>query len=238
MKQFVYAIIIYSLISAGAIAQNYDKGYDAAKIGDYETALKEWRPLVEKGNALAQYQIGLLYQHGKGVSKNLVKATTWYRLAAEQNLALAQSNLGNLYLSGRGVKRDFKKALYWSKRAAFQGEVTAQTRLAFILRYGKGTKRNVPESLIWYTKAAEQGYAPAQNALATIYANGKIVRRSYLLALKWLKISSFFGSKKGPGYRHWVSKKLTTREKKEANQLVHKWIVAYKNKKQRGNSSK
>ena len=134
-------------------------------------------------------------------------------------------------MSGRGIKQDFKKALYWSKRAAFQGEVAAQTRLAFILRYGKGTKRNIPESLIWYKRAAKQGYAPAQDALATIYANGKIVRRSYLLAFKWLKISSLFGSKKSPGYRHWVSKKLTAKEKKKANQLVQKWVIAYKNRK-------
>ena len=231
MKQFVYSIIVYLALSASGGAQDYDKGYDAAKIGDYETALKEWRPLAEKKNALAQFQIGLLYQHGKGVSKNLVKAAILYQLAAEQNLASAQSSLGNFYLSGRGIKQDFKKALYWSKRAAFQGEVAAQTRLAFILRYGKGTKRNIPESLIWYKRAAKQGYAPAQDALATIYANGKIVRRSYLLAFKWLKISSLFGSKKSPGYRHWVSKKLTAKEKKKANQLVQKWVIAYKNRK-------
>ena len=233
MKQFVYSIIVYLTLSAVAVGQDYDKGYDAAKIGDYETALKEWRPLAEKKNALAQYQIGLLYQHGKGVFKNLVKAATLYQLAAEQNLASAQSSLGNFYLSGRGVKQDFKKALYWSKRAAFQGEVTAQTRLAFVLRYGKGTKRNIPESLIWYKKAAEQGYVPAQDSLATIYANGKIVGRSYLLAFKWLNISSLFGSKKGPGYRHWVSKKLTAQEKKEAYRLAEKWITAYKNRKRK-----
>ena len=206
MKHLFYVIIAYLVFSPDTVGQDYNKGYDAAKIGDYETALKEWRPLAEKKNALAQYQIGLLYQHGKGVSKNLAKAATWYRLAAEQKLGSAQSSLGKFYLSGRGVKRDFKKALYWSKRAAFQGEAAAQTRLAFILRYGKGTKRNIPKSLIWYKKAAEQGYAPAQDSLATIYATGKIVRRSYLLAFKWLKISTFFGSKKGPGYRNWVSK--------------------------------
>jgi len=232
MKHLIYAVMAYLMFSAGPVAQDYDKGYDAAKIGDYKTALKEWRPLAEKKNALAQYQIGLLYQHGKGVSKNLVKATTWYRLAAKQNLAQAQSSLGNFYLLGRGVKRDFKKALYWSNRAAFQGEAAAQTRLAFILRYGKGTKRNIPKSLIWYKKAAEQGYAPAQDSLATIYATGKIVRRSYLLAFKWLKISTFFGSKKGPGYRNWVSKKLTVQEKTEAYQLAQKWIAAYKNRNQ------
>ena len=233
MKHLFYAIIAYLVLSPDTVGQDYNKGYDAAKIGDYETALKEWRPLAEKKNALAQYQIGLLYQHGKGVSKNLVKAATWYRLAAEQNLGSAQSSLGKFYLSGRGVKRDFKKALYWSKRGAFQGEAAAQTRLAFILRYGKGTKRNIPESLIWYKKAAEQGYVPAQDSLATIYANGKIVGRSYLLAFKWLNISSLFGSKKGPGYRHWVSKKLTAQEKKEAYRLAEKWITAYKNRKRR-----
>ena len=38
----------------------YDKG-------DYETALKEWRPLAEQGNAKAQFNLRFMYRNGKGI---------------------------------------------------------------------------------------------------------------------------------------------------------------------------
>ena len=34
---------------------DYQKGLDAAKRGDYATALREWQPLAEQGNASAQF---------------------------------------------------------------------------------------------------------------------------------------------------------------------------------------
>ncbi len=45
---------------------SYQEGLDAFDRGDYETALKEWRPLAEQGVAKAQYGLGFMYQKGKG----------------------------------------------------------------------------------------------------------------------------------------------------------------------------
>ena len=46
---------------------DFQKGLAAARSGDYATALREWTPLAKQGNANAQFQIGAMYEVGKGV---------------------------------------------------------------------------------------------------------------------------------------------------------------------------
>ena len=41
---------------------DFQKGLSAIDKGDYATALREWRPLAEKGNADVQYNLGLICQ--------------------------------------------------------------------------------------------------------------------------------------------------------------------------------
>ena len=78
-------------ISWGA---DFQKGLEAAKTGDYATALREWEPLAEQGDADAQYNLGIMYDEGQGVQQDYKVAVKWYRLAAEQGEANAQYNLG------------------------------------------------------------------------------------------------------------------------------------------------
>ena len=44
--------------------------------GELATPLKEWRPLAEKGDARAQYHLGLMYENGEGVPQDDEKAVT------------------------------------------------------------------------------------------------------------------------------------------------------------------
>ena len=83
------AVVGALLFSVGtAVADNAD-GLAAAMRGDYATALKEFRPLAERGDAEAQYNLGVMYTNGHGVLKNDAVAVTLYRKAAEQGLAEA-----------------------------------------------------------------------------------------------------------------------------------------------------
>ena len=42
---------------------DYQKGLDAAKSVDFATALREWRPLAQQGNAKARYNLGIISAH-------------------------------------------------------------------------------------------------------------------------------------------------------------------------------
>ena len=46
---------------------DFHKGLTAYTSGDYATALREWEPLAEQGDDLAQIYLGFLYEKGQGV---------------------------------------------------------------------------------------------------------------------------------------------------------------------------
>jgi hypothetical protein len=72
----------------------FNEGVDAYNRGDYATAVREWRPLAKQGTAEAQYNLGVMYDKGRGVPQDHAEAVQWYRKAAEQGDAGAQYNLG------------------------------------------------------------------------------------------------------------------------------------------------
>src|SRR5262245_40303913 len=96
-------------------------GWTAYDRGDDATALRQWTPVAQDGDADAQYLVGLIYDTGRSAPADHVAAAKWYALAAEQGHAAAQNNLGLLYYSGRGVRRSMEQAAEWYGRAAAQG---------------------------------------------------------------------------------------------------------------------
>ena len=82
-------------------------GEEASKRGDYAMALKEFRPLAQEGDADAQFNLGLMYSEGYGVSQDYKEAAQWFRLAAKQGHPDAQLNLGILYAEGAGVPQNY-----------------------------------------------------------------------------------------------------------------------------------
>ncbi len=117
MKRFLLVLVLTCTLSTPAWA-GFDEGAAAYERGDYETALREWRPLAEQGHAKAQYNLGLMYANGRGVTQDYGEAVKWYRRAAEQGLATAQYNLGVMYSNGRGVAQDYVQAHLWFNLAA------------------------------------------------------------------------------------------------------------------------
>ena len=77
------------VLAAPAAGQDFNKGLEAYGRGDYATALREWRPLADAGYAVAQYNVGVMYRHGRGVPQDHAEAVKWYRLAAAQGDANA-----------------------------------------------------------------------------------------------------------------------------------------------------
>jgi TPR repeat protein len=100
---------------------DFQKGLDAYNKQDYATALREWTPLAEKGDARAQSNLGEMYYYGEGVSEDDKTAVKWYRLAAEQGYARAQNKLGLMYAKGQGVIKDNVYAHMWWNIAASSG---------------------------------------------------------------------------------------------------------------------
>ncbi|QIC72349.1 sel1 repeat family protein [Acinetobacter indicus] len=65
---------------------------------------------AKKGDMTAQYNLGVMYANGQGVTQNYSKAFEWYSRAAAQGDADAQYRLGLMYASGQGVTQNYSKA--------------------------------------------------------------------------------------------------------------------------------
>ena len=112
---------VLSLAFTPVAAQDFQKGLAAYQAGDYATTLQEWIPSAEAGDAVAQYNLGIMYYNGKGVPQDYAEAFKWYRLAADQGDADAQYNLGFMYENGQGVLQDNVMAHMWYNIASANG---------------------------------------------------------------------------------------------------------------------
>ncbi len=124
MKRTLAAAFLCLMLATPTWA-GFDEGMAAYERRDYATALREFRPLAEKGDAKAQYNVGLMYHDGSGVPQDYVEAVEWYRKAAEQGYDDAQLSLGLMYREGIGVPQDYVQAHKWFNLAAAQGNKTA-----------------------------------------------------------------------------------------------------------------
>jgi len=89
VRRIIVAATLLIAFMATARA-DFQDGFAAADRGDYATALREWRPLAEQGDASAQYNLGLMYDKGQGVPQDYVQAHLWYNLAAAQGTEKAR----------------------------------------------------------------------------------------------------------------------------------------------------
>ena len=135
---------------AGAL-EDADKAY-ASK--NYTQALKLYKPLALKGEASAQYNLGVMYNNGQGVIQDYAEAVKWYKLAAVQGDAYAQSNLGFMYERGRGVIQDYTEALKYYMLATMQGNATAFNNLGVMFEAGNGVTQDYVIAHMWYNLAA------------------------------------------------------------------------------------
>ena len=118
------SIIALSLlgISSFAMAADFADGFEAATAQDYKKAASIWQTLAEKGDASAQFNLGMLYHSGIAGYMNEEEAVKWYQKAASNGNYRAQEYLTVGYREGWfGLKKDDAKADFWQAKLDQQG---------------------------------------------------------------------------------------------------------------------
>ena len=111
----------------------------------------QWfRKAAEQGSAIAQYNLGFMYDAGEGVAANGAEAVKWYGMAANQGNVDAQFNLGLMYCKGDEVPKDGIAAVKWFRLAAAQGEAKAANSLGFMYNTGDGVPVDGVVAAKWY----------------------------------------------------------------------------------------
>jgi len=164
--RFRYLAALAWLIALGAplSAQSVAAGADAWAKGDYDTAVENWRPLAEKGDPDAQFNLGQAYRWGRGVTANLSAAQTWYERAAGSGQMDAQVILG-LMLFQNG---DHAAGLRWLKAASEKGEPRAMLIYGTALYNGDSVPQDAVLGYAYVSRAAAQGLQAAKDTLAQL----------------------------------------------------------------------
>jgi len=180
--------ILSLLLSSNAWSADFAAGQTAYDSGDYETALAEWQPLADEGDANGQFGIGLLYGNGFGVPLDDEQALKWYGLAAGQGHAEAQCNLAVMYANGWGVPQSDEEAFKWYSLAADQGVTSAQINVGRMYAGGFGVAEDKVLGQKWYSIASELGDDDAtfnRDNLAGIMSAEEIAEANRL-TIEWM----------------------------------------------------
>ncbi|HEV8407778.1 MAG TPA: SPOR domain-containing protein [Sphingomicrobium sp.] len=163
-RKYLIASAFIAFLATPISAQSVKAGIDAWQRADYSGAVAIWRPLAEKGDADAEFNLGQAYRLGRGVPINLAAAKTWFERAANQGHVDAETTLG-LLLFQNGNQAE---GLNWLKKAAQQDEPRALLVYGTALVNGDGVTQDPVLGYAYVTRAAAQGLEPARQTLAQL----------------------------------------------------------------------
>lgn len=201
MRTLLLALSI-GLASSPASAQSVRAGIEAWQKGDAAAAVAIWRPLADKGDADAAFNLGQAYRLGKGVPLDLAHAQGWLERAARKGHVDAAATLGLLlFQNGNRVG-----GMRWLKAAAEAGEPRAMLMVGTAMYNGDGVPQDPVTAYAYVSRAAAQGLGPAKATLADMDQIMPLEQRQKGVALAKTMVSGKKSSKPAPAAKQAVAK--------------------------------
>lgn len=144
------SVIKFAAKSAGYLGRMFLRGEGMEQ--SFDKALTWFRRGLTNGDALCEYELGLMYQEGLGVRKDIMTAADYFKEAANQDLASAQIRLGQLFLD----QGDVQTATRYLEVAARHGHIEAFYHLAEISNNAIGRERSCSIATAYYKIVAEK----------------------------------------------------------------------------------
>ncbi|MFB6414586.1 MULTISPECIES: tetratricopeptide repeat protein [Bradyrhizobium] len=173
--------------------------------------------LANRGDAEAQYHVGMMHNNGIGTQQDRSQAFQWFQKSAAADHPLGAYKLG-CYYDGQGagvIATDSDQALKYKLVSAKAGYARAQHDVAVIYdRQG-----NSEEALKWWKMAGDQGLPEALFSLARAYSAGKGTPRDLSLSYAYFKLSKVAP----PKNVNEMASTLAKPELEKAEKLVAEW---------------
>ena len=151
---------------------------------------------AEKGNARAQFDLGVMYATGNGVEKNEKLALKWFNIAAQNNFSKRQEIKNNnrmVSISKPMREEPVSQQFLFAKRAADKGNVRAQFDLAMMYLAGNGVRKNEQLAFKYFHTAARNNSVEAKFQMGLNFSEGRGVKKQEQLAKYWFKLASKSG---------------------------------------------
>lgn len=126
MRRLAITVTAALMFFSANVFADFAQGVVAHAMGQYDEAFQNFMPLAKGANhPYAEYYLGMMYEHGQGVEKDMKKAAKWFLKSAKQGIQQSQYRLAELYATGQGVPRDYERAYAWYAVAAKLGQKQA-----------------------------------------------------------------------------------------------------------------
>ena len=168
-----------------------------AKLNDFKKAGQLLLSESQRGNVLADYDLGKLYSTDKLGERNEEMSVAKYTRALQGFLRIepnskklkpyVQYRIGKMFCYGLGTEQDYQKAFEWFERSAKQKNKFAQFSLANLYYYGNDVERDLSQAFLWYQKSSSQRQPYASYAIAQMYNKGEYVCQSEEIAQRYYK---------------------------------------------------
>ena len=117
---------------------------------------------AHNGNPKSNYNLGVVYEYGRGVPVDDEAAFKQYFVVASAGIPEAQHNLGVRYFPGKGTVLNKYEAVKWYMNAAAQSSELSQHSLGLMLMQGDGVSHNLVSALSWFIMTFEHGHGASQ----------------------------------------------------------------------------
>jgi uncharacterized protein len=217
---WLFALFAASLVQANTLEEARQKMAEK----DYAGARAIYMSLAEQRNAKACYNLGLMYEDGDGVAKNMDEAIQWYTKSADLGYKEAQYTLASLVFQRQTQSISYPQAVTYYEQAAKQGHVKSQLNLGMLYLRGDVIAQDMPAAVHWLSEAASNNNSEAQGYLADLYQQGAGVEQSTVKAAMWLLLAMQNEDKRFMN-RHtkmlnYLSAQMTEEQKAAAKQLA------------------
>jgi uncharacterized protein len=110
---------------------------------------------AQKGDADAQFWLGVAYEQGSFETINYREALNWLQKSARQGHPDAQNSLGQMYEDGEGVKQNYAMAAKWYRKAAehvpnLGGAGQGRNNLGLLYLQGFGVPKDYVQAYFWF----------------------------------------------------------------------------------------
>ena len=168
-----------------------------AKLNDFKKAEQLLLSESQRGNVLADYDLGKLYSTDKLGERNEETSIAKYTRALQGFLQIepnskklkpyVQYRIGKMFCYGLGTEQDYEKAFEWFERSAKQKNKFAQFSLANLYYYGSGVEKDLSQAFLWYQRSSSQGQPYAAYSIAQMYRYGEYVTKDNDTAQRYYK---------------------------------------------------
>jgi TPR repeat protein len=141
--------------------------------------------------------LGIKYENGEGVEKNLFEAMKYYKKSSDLGNAFGMVKYGNALENGWSGEKNLKEAMKYYKMSTDLGNTFGMYNYGIALANGFSGETNLQEAMKYYKKSADLGDSFGMSEYGFVLSNICPSKKNLQEAMKYFKMSADLGNASG-----------------------------------------